>query len=384
MKLKKQILMVPGPTAVPERVLEVMHKPMINHRGPQYENMFKNILAKLKTVFQTQNEVLVYPAAGTGVMEAAVVNFLSPGDKVLAVSIGVFGDRFAEIAQKYGVDIEKFDVEWGKAACPEMLRKRLNADKNKAIKAVLITHNETSTGVTNNIQALSAVAKEHGALTIVDAVSSLGAINLEMDNWGLDVVITGAQKALMIPPGLGFMAVSPKAWDYYTKSTLPKYYWDAKLIQKSQVKNQNPYTPPVSILYGLEESLTMIEEEGLPEIYKRHEKLAKALRAGLKALDLRLLADHENYSVAVTAVLAPENIEPKAVQKIMREKYGITMAGGQKKFDGKIFRIGHLGYVAMTDILITLSCLEMALTELGVKVELGSGVKAAQKILLEE
>ncbi|MHB1404745.1 MAG: pyridoxal-phosphate-dependent aminotransferase family protein [Desulfitobacteriaceae bacterium] len=381
--LKKQYLMVPGPTAVPERVLQAMHRPMINHRGPQYEGMFRSISEGLKKVFKTENDVLTFPAAGTGAMEAALVNVLSPGDKVLAVSIGAFGDRFAEIAARHGAVVEKLDFEWGTAADTARLAERLAQDKAHEIKAILLTHNETSTGVTNDIQALAKARGSHPALVLVDAISGLGAINLEMDAWGLDIVVTGAQKALMIPPGLGFVAMNERAWAAQTEAKMPKFYWDAQNIKKSLAKWQNPYTPPVSLLYGLEESLKLMEEEGLENIFQRHQKLRDILRAGLKALKLSLLADDAVASAAVTAVLAPEGMEGKKIQKQMKDRFGITLAGGQKKLENKIVRIGHVGYVAETDILVTLACLEMTLQTLGIPVEYGAAVKAAERVIME-
>ena len=381
--LTKQVLMVPGPTTVPERVLQAMNRPVINHRGPQYEAMFKEVSEGLKVLFQTKYDVLTFPSAGTGMMEAAIVNYLSPQDKILVVSIGVFGDRVAEIAEQFGVVVEKLDFTWGQSADPAVLAERLALDTDETIKAVYLTQNETSTGVVNDIQKLAAACKNHSALVVVDAVSSLGAIDLKMDEWGIDVVITGAQKALMLPPGLGFMAINDKAWDRYRQSTLPKYYWDAEKTKKSLQKGQNPYTPPVSLVFGLQESLKIIAEEGMPQIFARHRLMAKAIRAAMKALKLELLADDKDASPAVTAILAPKGIEAKTIQKLLRNKYGITIAGGQKKLENKIFRIGHLGYTVPTDVLLVVSVLELVLTEIGFPVTLGMGVKAAQQTLLE-
>ncbi len=381
--LLKPYLMVPGPTAVPERILQAMHRPMINHRGPQYEEMFRRISEGLKRVFKTQSDVLTFPAAGTGALEAAIVNTLSPGDLVLSVSTGVFGDRFAEIAGRFGAQVEKLEFPWGEGAQPEALAERLARDSERAIKAILLTHNETSTGVTNNIQALAKAKGDHPALILVDAVSALAAINLEMDAWGLDVVVTGAQKALMLPPGLGFVAMNERAWEAHSRAKMPKFYWDAQAVKKSLGKGQNPYTPPVSLIFGLDEALKMIDEEGLENVFARHCLLRDALRVGLKAQGLKLLAGDEDASPAVTAVLVPEGMEGKAIQKMMRETYGITLAGGQKKLENKIIRIGHVGYVAATDILVTLSVLDMALTKLGLSIKLGASVKAAQEMLME-
>lgn len=381
---KKPLIMVPGPTLVPERVQQAMHRQVINHRGPEYEALFRTVSEKLKAVFKTKCDVLTYPSAGTGMMEACIANFLSAGDKILVVSIGVFGDRFAEIAKQFNVKVEKLDFTWGKAANEEELKKYLVKDTEHEIKAIFMTHNETSTGVTNDIKKLAAVCKNHPALIVVDAVSSLGAINLEMDNWGLDVVITGSQKALMIPPGLGFMAVSAKAWKFYEKSTLPKYYWDAGRVKKSLDKYQNPYTPPVTLLFGLAESLKLIEEEGLENIFARHCYLRNALRAGVKALGLELLADDNAASPAVTAIKVSQGLEAKKIQKHIRDVYGITIAGGQKQLENKIFRIGHLGWVNEGDIIAVLAALEKTLADLKMDIKVGAAVTAAQKMLMEE
>jgi len=381
--MNKAYLMVPGPTSVPERVLQATHRPVVNHRGVLYEEMFSRITAGLKEIFRTNQDVLVFPAAGTGMLEAAVVNTLSPGDKVLAVSIGVFGDRFAEIASRFGADVEVLAFPWGQAADPKRVAERLAADKDHSIKAVLVTHNETSTGVVNDLAALARARGDHPALLIVDAVSSLGAVDLATDDWGLDVVITGSQKALMTPPGLGFMAMGERAWAANAKSTMAKFYWDAQAAKKSAAKGQNPYTPAVSLLFGLEEALKMIAEEGLDNSIDRHKKLSEVLRTGLKALGLNLLAEDAVASPGVTAVFPPDGLEAKKIQKVMRERFGITLAGGQKQLENKIFRIGHLGYVVETDILVTLAALEITLALLGAKVELGAAVKAAGLVIVE-
>jgi len=288
--LNKQYLMVPGPTTVPESVLQAMHRPLINHRGAQYEELFRRVSGGLQRIFKTKHEVLTFPTSGTGVLEAALVNTLSPGDRVLSISSGVFGERFAEIATKFGAQVEPLRCTWGEAAQPELLAERLQADVRREIKAILLTHNETSTGVTNDLEGLTRARGDHPALILVDAISSLGAIDLEMDAWGLDVVVTSSQKALMLPPGLGFMAMNERAWAAYATSQMPKFYWDAGETRKSLNKGQNPYTPPISLLFGLEEALRLLEEEGLPSVYQRHLQLRRALRKGLEALKLELLA----------------------------------------------------------------------------------------------
>lgn len=381
--LNKPYLMVPGPTPVPDQVLAAMHRPMINHRGPQFAALFQEVNAGLKKVFRTDHDVLMFPSSGTGVMEAAVVNLFSPGDKVLAVSIGSFGDRFAEIATRFGLDVEKMEFPWGQAADPAQVAARLAQDTAGEIKAVLVTHNETSTGVVNDIAAISAARGRHPALLVVDAVSSLGAVRLEMDAWRLDVVLTSSQKALMLPPGLGFLALNDRAWQYAEQARLPRYYWDARQVKKSLDKGQNPYTPPVALLFGLAESLRLIQQEGLENIWARHVRLRDAMRQGLRALGCTLLAPDAVASPAVTAVLPPAGLAAKAVQQHLREHWGITVAGGQKKLENKIFRIGHLGYAAAMDVVVALAGLEMTLPALGAPVIWGAGVAAAEKTLQE-
>lgn len=380
--LSKNFLLMPGPTPVPERVQLAMARSMINHRGAEFQAMFQNITEKMKKVFATSGDVLIFPSAGTGVMEASIVNLFSAGDKVLVLSIGVFGDRLADIATNYGLNVEKVDFERGTQICPQKVAEILAADTDHGIKGILFTHNETSTGVSNDIQAVAKVCKQHPAIKVVDAVSALGAIPMKMDEWGIDVVFTGSQKALMLPPGLGILAFNERAWEAYAQSNLPKFYWDAAKAKKSLAKYQTPYTPALSLLYGLEESLKMIEEEELDHIVERHEILAEATRQAALALGLELFAKSGASSV-VTSIHAPEQIGGKAIQKHLREKYGISIAGGQQNLENKIFRIGHLGYTSSTDILVVIACLEMTLQELGIAVELGSGVRAVQKVLLQ-
>jgi aspartate aminotransferase-like enzyme len=377
--LKKQFLMIPGPTMVPERVIQAMTRPVINHRGVLFEGLLKDCTQRLKTVFQTNNDVILFPSSGTGVMEAAIANFVGKNEKVLALTVGVFGERWAEIARRYGADVEVVATEVGYAIDPKVVEARLAKDTNHEIKVILVTHNETSASVTNDVQAISAARGSHPALLMVDSVSGLGAMELKTDDWNLDVVVAGSQKSLMIPPGIGVMAVSAKAWAKADVTDNPKFYWDAKSARKALEKWQNPYTPPVSLLFGLQEALKMIEEEGLATIFVRHRKLRNCIRAAAKALGLKLLAQDYCASNAVTGIYPPEGVEAKKVQKIMRETYGVTMAGGQKALEGKIFRIGHMGYCAISDVMVTITMLEMTLVELGMKVELGAGVRAAQQ-----
>lgn len=381
---EKQYLHLPGPTPVPPRVLRAMSEPMINHRGPEFKNLIEELNVGVKMVFQTQNEVLIYPAAGTGGMEAAIVNFLSPGEKALVVSIGVFGDRFATVAQSFGVQVEKIDFPWGTAIEPEVLRQRLAADTNREIKAVIVTHNETSTGAFNDLPAVKQAMGDHPALLMVDAVSSMGAMDLQTDAWGLDVVVTGAQKAFMLPPGLAFMSVSPKAMAAAEKCTNNKYYWDIKPALKSLQKGQTPYTPALPLLTGLRESLRLIKEEGLTNAFARHRLLRDMTRNAMKALGLELFAADQVASAALTAVRPPAGIEANNLRKFLRQKYNVVVAGGQQTLDNVIFRVGHLGYVQPLDMLAVIAAIEMSLVDCGVKVELGAGVKAAQQTLLNK
>lgn len=382
--LNKNYLLVPGPTPIPERVQNAMHIQMVNHRGPVFKAAFKEMIERVQRVFNTTTaDILAYPSSGSGVMEAGIVNLFSAGDKVLVLSIGNFGDRLAEIAGNYGLDVEKISAPTGRAVCLETLQARLAADSEQQIKGILVTHNETSTGVTNDIAAIMAVCKDHPAVRMVDAVSALGAIEMRMDDWGVDVVVTGSQKALMLPPGLGFMAFGPRAWKAYEQSNLPKFYWDAGKVKKSLDKWQNPYTPPLALVFGAVESLKMIEEEGLENIYIRHERLAKMVQQAVKAMNLELLADERYLSTVVTAVKAPQGINAKDIQNKLRADYGITVAGGQRELEGKILRIGHLGYTTAADMLVVIGFLEIVLTQLGHKFELGAGVKAVQQVILE-
>lgn len=376
-----QYLLLPGPTPVPERVVQAMSKAMINHRGPEFRDMLAEIINGVKKVYRTNHNVLVYPSSGTGMLEAAVVNFISPGDKVLAISIGVFGDRFAKIAAEFGANVEKISFPWGKAADPQVIKEKLDQDINNDIKAVLITHNETSTGVFNDIKSIKEAAGNHPALFMVDAVSGLAAVDLRMDEWNLDVVVSGSQKAFMIPPGLGFMAFNDKALKVHQKSTNTKFYWDITSGLKYMEKGQTPFTPAVSLFYGMQESLKMILEEGLENTLLRHRNYRDMVRASVKEMGLELLADDSAASTAVTAVVAPKEIGANKIRKYMLDEFNIVIAGGQQNLDNVIFRIGHLGYVRELDLVAVLAALEITLIKLGYPLELGKGTRKAAEIL---
>jgi len=377
----KTRLFTPGPVMVPEKVMLKMAEPVFHHRTPRYEALFAGINKKLKQLFLTELcDVFVLASSGTGAMETAVVNILSKGDKALAVRGGKFGERWYEICEAYGIEAIPLDVEWGSAVKPEQIKKAL--DDNPGTKAVFTTHSETSTGVLTDLKAIGEIVKQYDAVLVTDAVSGLGAHELRMDEWGVDVVVTGSQKTIMLPPGLGFIAVSGKAWRLVEKSDLPKYYWDLKKYKKSLDKNQNPFTPPVTLLVGLNESLDMILGEGLENIWARQAKMARALNAGVEALGLKLFP--KDPSNVLSTILIPDGIDGGALVKAMK-KNGVFPAGGQEQLKGKIVRIGLIGYLDEYDVLAALSGLELSLREvapifMGVD-KIGESLKAAQTVL---
>ena len=354
-------LRIPGPTPVPDEVLQAMAKQMINHRGPEFVQLLNDVTAKLKQIFQTKGDVLLLTGSGTGGLEAAIVNTLSPGDKVLATSIGVFGDRFTKIAQQYGADIIPLSFEWGKAADVDAIRQALRAEPK--IKAVMVTHNETSTGVTNDLASISSVVKEFDKLLLVDAISSLGSIDLPVDDWHCDVTVTGSQKAWMVPPGLTMVSVSEEGWRAHAEAKMPRFYWDFTKAKNSLEKGQTPWTPAVSIIFALQVALDMMLKEGLTNVIARHARIGKATREGIKSLGLSLFAEESHASNAVTAVAVPDGVDVKKLRKILREEHQVVLAGGQQKLDGKIFRIGHLGWVTEKDIEAVISALKVALPQ---------------------
>ncbi|MGI5839430.1 MAG: pyridoxal-phosphate-dependent aminotransferase family protein [bacterium] len=382
--MKKELLMLPGPTMLPPAVRQAATGPMINHRGKAFADLFRTVTAGLQSILRTEKEVLIFPAAGTGAMEAVIVNLFSPGDKVLVVEAGVFGSRFGRIAQTYGLAVETVPVEWGQAVNPDVIGERLNRDRTRAIKAVIITQNETSTGVTQDIRAVSAGRGRHPALLIVDAVSSLGAVELAADAWNIDVVLAGSQKALMTPPGLAFICLGDRAWAAAESASLPRYYWDLKAARAAAAKGQTPYTPAVSLLYGLQRALTMIAAEGVENVYRRHALLGRAIRAAVAAMGLELFADQRCASDTVTAVRVPEGVGVRELRQTLDAEFGVTVAGGQQALANKIIRIGHLGYVSLLDIVATAAALEMALARHAFAVSFGAGVGAAQKIFTGE
>jgi aspartate aminotransferase-like enzyme len=357
-------LRIPGPTPCPPEVLRAMAWPMINHRGPEFKQILYDVTDKLKQVFQTKNDVFILTGSGTGGLEAAIVNTLSPGDKVLSVSIGVFGNRFANIARQFGAEVAAIEVEWGQAADPDTVRQAIR--DNPQVKAVLVTHNETSTGVTNDLVAISQVVKEAEKLLLVDAISSLGSIDLPVDDCHCDVVITGSQKGWMVPPGLAMVSVSPEAWKAHAEARMPRFYWDFTQAKNFLEKGQNPWTPAVSIVFALSVSLEMMLKEGLPQIFAKHARIGQMTRDGVKALGLPLFAEESHASNTVTAVAAPDGLDIKKLRQIMKDEHQIVLAGGQQRLDGKIFRIGHLGWVSEGDIESVLSALKATLPRAGI------------------
>lgn len=379
----KLMLMIPGPTPVPEQVLLALAKHPIGHRSGDFSKIIAEVTAGLKWLHQTQNDVLILAASGTGAMEAGIINFLSPGDRVLVGTNGKFGERWAKICEVYGLNVDHLTAEWGKPLDPEAIKAKLEADSDKQIKAVIVTHSETSTGVLNDLETINRYVKAHGALIMVDAVTSLGAVNVPIDEWGLDVVASGSQKGFMLPPGLGFVTVSPKAWEAYATAKMPRFYLDLGKYRKEAAKNSHPFTPPVNMYFALQVALKMMQAEGLENIFARHQRHMNATRAAMRALNLPLYAPDHAAAPAITAV-APIAVEAEQIRAIVRKKFDIVMAGGQDHLSGKIFRVGHLGFVNDRDILTAVSAIEAALQELGYEnATPGAGVAAAAQVLTQ-
>jgi len=381
--MQKKYLMTPGPTPVPPEVLVSQAKPIIHHRTPDFSATLMEAIEGLKYVFQTEGDVIVAACSGTGVMEAAVANCFCAGDKVVVTHNGKFGVRMKEISEAYGLEVIELAFEWTEVVDPKAIADALTA--NPDVRGVIVTQSETSSGVLNDVKTVGEIVKGYSdCVLIVDSITGIGAVECKTDEWGLDVVMTGSQKGLMLPPGLAAFSVSEKAWRAYDRSTLPKYYFDWGKYKKSLDKDTTPFTPAVSLIIGLKESLNMIREEGLENTIARHSRLAEATRQGVQALGLKLFAPPEGRGSAVTPVWVPEGIDGKAIVKIMKDKHGVTIAGGQDPYAGKIFRIGHLGYFGDFDIIVVLASLEMALAELGYEFERGAGVKAAESVFMGE
>jgi aspartate aminotransferase-like enzyme len=381
--MKKNYLLSPGPTPLPPEVCEAQSRPIIHHRTPQYLAILKEVLENLKYVFQTKNDVLIFTSSGTGAMEASVVNLLSGGDKAICVQAGKFGERWAEICKAYKIEPVVIDVPWGKSVDPKLIQEKLNTIK-PAPKVVFTTLCETSTGVTTDIEQIAKVVKNTEAVLVTDAISALGVLPCFTDDWGVDVVISGSQKGLMIPPGLAFCSVSEKAWKLAATSTCPKFYYDYKKYKKALEQSDTPFTSAISLIIALNESLRLIRKDGLEKVFKNYHALANAVRSAALGMGLELFADKTCASDAVTAIKVPVGIDGESLVKIMRDEYGVTVAGGQDAIKGKVIRIAHMGYINEFDIMLCLSCLEKVLIRLGYKFNVGSGLKAAQEVLIKE
>jgi aspartate aminotransferase-like enzyme len=378
--MQKKYLLAPGPTPVPPEALLAMAMPIIHHRAPDFLPVLDSAKKGLQWLYQTKNDVLILCSTGTGGMVGSVNNFLNPGDDVLVVNGGKFGERWTKICQAYGMKVEEVVVEWGRAVRPEQVEASLK--KNPKIKAVFVQATETSTGVNHDIKALAGIVKKTDALFVVDAISALVAHDIRTDEWSIDVVIGGSQKGLMLPPGLAFVSVSDKAWKMADAAKTPKFYFNFKKERENLAKNQTTWTSPVSLIIGLNAAIKMLQDEGLENVFKRHDRLARATRAAAAALSLPLYPK-ENPSLSLTAIEAPAGVDGQAIYKDLRVKYGITGAGGQDKLKGKIFRIAHLGYADTFDVITAVAGIEMVLKGLGHPVKLGTGVAAAQEILMK-
>ena len=380
--MQKKYLMTPGPTPVPSEVLLAQARPMIHHRTPDFSAMLMEAVDGLKYVFQTTNDILIFGSSGTGAMESAFVNCFCAGDKVIVARNGKFGDRMVKIAKTYGLTVIDLRSEWTETVKVADIAKAL--EENPDARGVVVTQSETSSGVLNDVEAVGKITAGYpDCVLIVDSITGIGAVPCMTDAWGLDVVMTGSQKGLMLPPGLAACTVSKKAWKAYERSTLPKFYFDWMSYQKNVAKDTTPFTPAVTLVLGLNEALKMIREEGIDNVIARHSRLAEATRKGCEALGMKLFAPAEGRGSAVTPVWVPEGVDGKKIVSILKNKYGVTIAGGQDDYVGKIIRIGHLGYFGEFDIITTLAALEMTLAELGYEFERGAGIKAAETVFME-
>ena len=377
----KKYLLAPGPTQVPPDILLAMSHPMIHHRSPDFTPIMEEVREGLKWLFQTQNEVLIIASSGTGAMEGSISNFVSPGDRILTVNGGKFGERWGKIAKAFGVNATEIMVEWGDSVDPAIIGDHLK--KDPSIKGVYVQASETSTGVAHDVKAIAGIVRNYpDTIFVVDAITALGVFDIRPDEWGIDILITGSQKALMLPPGLAFASVSSKAWKLNSTARCSRFYIDFKKEQNNILKNTSAYTPAVSLIIGLQHVLRIMKKEGLDNIFARHSLLARATREGMRGFGLNLLPK-SSPSDAVTAVKAPEGFDGQLIYKGLREKFGITAAGGQDHLKGKIFRISHMGYSDKFDIIIAISGVEMVLKEMGYAGELGSGVRKAEEIFLK-
>jgi aspartate aminotransferase-like enzyme len=381
--MRKEYLLIPGPTPVPPEVALAMSTEMFNHRGARFKTLIEEQTAALKKVFQTEGRLFVLSTSGTGGMETAIVNFLSPGRRVLCLVNGAFGERFAKIAASYDITVECLEAEWGRPFDYAALERKLRDDREHSIAAITVVHNESSTGLMNDVAAVSRARGDHPALLIVDTVSSMGAVNIPVDEWGIDVCVTGSQKALMLPPGLAMLSVGERAWKVSQTAAAKKFYFSLQKADDFLEIGQTPFTPALSQIVALQKGLALYFAEGRDEAFARHRRMAAATRAAIRALGLELLVGDEHASMTVTAVVKPANIEVSALLSVMRKRFGVEIAGGQGKLSGETFRFGHLGAVEEMDIIIGIAALEMSLKILGYPVDLGRGVSAAQEVIME-
>lgn len=377
----KKYLLAPGPTPIPPQVLSAMSMPIIHHRSTDFIPVLESAKKGLQWIYQTKNDVLILCSTGTGGMVSSVNNFFSPNDKVLVINGGKFGERWTKICQAHDLNIQEIKIEWGYTVKPDVVEDVLKKDPK--IKGVFVQASETSTGVYHDIYSLSKIVKEReNTILIVDAISALAAHDLKTDEWGIDIMIGGSQKGLMLPPGLAFISISEKAWKMAEEAKLPRFYFNLKKEREALSKNQTNFTSAVTLIIGLNESIKLLQKEGLENVFKRHESLAHATREAVKTLGLKLYSK-ESPSNTVTAILAPKGLDGQEIYKNLKDKYGITAAGGQGQAKGKIFRIAHLGYTDIFDIIIAISGIEMVLTNMGYPVKLGRGVACAEKLLLK-
>jgi aspartate aminotransferase-like enzyme len=379
--MKKYHLLAPGPTPIPPEVLQAIGRPILHHRTPEFEALFGRVRAGLAELIETRGEVIVLAASGTGALEAAVVNLCSPGDEVLVVRCGKFGERWVDIARAFGVAVHAIDAPYGDAVPPERVGAALAA--HPLARALFVTQSETSTGVLEDIEAYAALTRRTETLCVVDAVSSLAVVPCPMDAWGIDAVVAGSQKGLMCPPGLAFVALNDRAWRAAERARCPRFYWDLPTERGWQAKHQGQFTPAVSLLAGLDVALGLLRTEGLPAVHRRHDRLARAARTGAEALGLSLFA-RATPSPAVTAIVAPPGVDGEAIVRAYGLEHNITIAGGQGEMKGKLFRLAHLGWIDESDLVVGLAALERVLLRLGMPVELGAAVAAAQRIFAKE
>ena len=380
--MKKNYIFTPGPTPVPPKVALAQVR-MVHHRTDEFGESLARVLDGLKYVFQTENEVILLTSSGTGAMEGAITNCFSPGDKTVVFAGGKFGERLVELSNYFGLETVEIQHEWGDCADPADLEKAL--EQNPDVKGVFLTQSETSTGVVNDVEAFGKIVAQTDALFLVDAISGLGAVDFRTDEWGVDLAISGSQKGLMTPPGLAYVAVSDKAWKAVAEATLPRYYFCFKAARAAQSKEppQTPYTPAITLVQAQDAALEMIKEEGLEGIFKRHELFARATQAAVEALGLKFVASDRSRAFVCTSVWAPDGMNSGELVKLMRNEFGVSIAGGQGKLKGKIFRLGHVGFFDQFDIMSQVAALELGLTELGHPADIGAGVSAALKVLAQ-